>query len=102
MKKVIAYIDGFNMYHAIHKNLPEKYKWLDYRALVEHFLQKDEELVDILFFTATPRWDEQRIKRHHAYMKILGSKLKIGVISGNYTSLKRTFISDKHPVVSPE
>ncbi len=36
--RVVAYIDGFNVYHALAKNLPEKYKWLNYRKFVEHFL----------------------------------------------------------------
>ncbi len=100
-KKVVAYIDGFNVYHSIANNLPEKYKWLDYRAFVEQFIWPDEELSEILFFTAEPRWDILKIARHNEYLDILKQYLKIHIVSGNYTSVSRTFTLWKNPVIDP-
>ena len=74
-KRVVAYIDGFNVYHAIANNLPDKYKWLDYRKFVQNFLDADDSLINIIFFTATPSWDPVRVLRHNAYMSVLVSHL---------------------------
>jgi uncharacterized LabA/DUF88 family protein len=101
-KRVIAYIDGFNVYHAIANNLPEKYKWLNYRKFVESFLDADEILDDIFLFTASPRWDTERMDRHSNYMRILALHLGIKIISGNYTNVKRNFNGKVMPVVFPE
>ncbi|MDD2693389.1 MAG: hypothetical protein PHY14_00475 [Candidatus Gracilibacteria bacterium] len=101
-KRVVAYIDGFNVYHAIANNLPEKYKWLNYRKFVESFLGPDDILQDIFFFTAPPRWDEARLIRHNNYLDVLKKGLGIKIISGNYTSVERKFHADKMPVISPK
>jgi uncharacterized LabA/DUF88 family protein len=100
--RVVAYIDGFNVYHAIANNLPEKYKWLNYRKFVESFLGEDDILQDIFFFTAPPRWDPERLVRHNNYLDILKKWLWIKIISGNYTSVERKFHADKMPVISPK
>lgn len=101
-KRVIAYIDGFNVYHAIANNLPKKYKWLDYRKFVIQYLDIWDELVDILFFTAPPRWDPERIIRHNNYVDILKKWLGLRIISWNYTSVEKKFNADKMPVISPK
>lgn len=100
--RVVAYIDGFNVYHAIANNLPEKYKWLNYRKFVENFLWPDDILQDIFFFTAPPRWDKERLMRHNNYLDILKKWLWIKIISWNYTSVERKFHADKMPVISPK
>ena len=70
MKKVVAYIDGFNLYHSIANNLPANFKWVNYRSMVEKYLEQDEELINIFLFTAEPKWDEERLIRHRDFMKI--------------------------------
>ena len=45
MKKVIAYIDGFNLYYRALKDT--KYKWLDPEALVKN-LMPNHEILKIL------------------------------------------------------
>lgn len=56
MKKVAMYIDGFNFYYAIKNQLPADLiglGWCDFRKLAEmYFLQPDEELDQIRYFTA--------------------------------------------------
>lgn len=71
MKRVIAYIDGFNLYHSI-DNLKEPHlKWLNLRALVESLLRKDEELKDVKYFSAFANWMPDRAARHRAYVEAL-------------------------------
>lgn len=98
MKKVVAYIDGFNFYHSIAHNLPPTHKWLDYKKFISQFLQPGEKLTGIYIFTANPIWDKERMIRHSNYMRILSS-LWITVISWNYTFATRKFNGTKMPVL---
>ena len=50
MKRVIAYIDGYNLYYGLLKGTP--HKWLDLVSFVKSFLRPDQELVGIKYFTA--------------------------------------------------
>lgn len=72
MSRVISLIDGFNLYHAIDTfpNL-RKYKWLNLRKLSECFIHKDDELRDIIYFSAYARWDPGKFNRHKIYIKAL-------------------------------
>ena len=45
MKRVIAYIDGFNLFYSSLKGT--KNKWLDLWSLCKSFLKDDQELVEI-------------------------------------------------------
>lgn len=74
MKRVIALIDGFNIYHSLDEN-PEfhKYKWLDLRRLIELFIAKNEQLVKVLYFSAYAYWEPDKVKRHRTYAKALAT-----------------------------
>ena len=48
MKRVIAYIDGYNLYYGLLKGTP--HKWLDLVSFVKSFLRPDQELVGIKYF----------------------------------------------------
>lgn len=73
-KKVVGFVDGFNLYYSLQKsqnNQYHKYKWLNLRALLERYIHKqEEELKDIYYFTALHK-NEQRRKRHLTYIKAL-------------------------------
>lgn len=64
MKKVNAYIDGFNVYHGIKKyidknNLPKSFSWVNPRAIVSHFIDKKHEFLhEVYFFSAIPNHKE--------------------------------------------
>lgn len=70
-KRAICFIDGFNLYHSLAGNSSFlKYKWLDLWSLCDIFLTKDEELVDVFYFTAYTDWNPERRSRHHTYVTI--------------------------------
>ncbi len=98
--RVVAYIDGFNFYHSIANNLPNKYKWMNYRSIVEKFLSENNEITDIFLFTALPKWDTLKIQRHNTFMWVMSS-LWIRIINGNYTSVTKNFSAIKHKVLDP-
>ena len=75
MKRLMFFVDGFNLYHSLQKAPPfirnkkhyQKYKWLDIRKLCERFLEKDEKIVAIKYFTAFALWRPDSYKRHEQY-----------------------------------
>jgi hypothetical protein len=76
-KKVIVFIDGFNLYHVIKVN-PEyrKYKWLDLSKLATLYITKNEIIIDILYFTALATWNPNKVKKHLS-SAIFENKIKI-------------------------
>jgi uncharacterized LabA/DUF88 family protein len=85
--RVLAFIDGFNLYHALdrydrgantaEKERYRKYKWLDLTSLVRKFiLPRTETLVGVEYFTAYPDWDAGKLARHRTYVS---AQIKLGV-----------------------
>ncbi|WP_162249657.1 NYN domain-containing protein [Altererythrobacter sp. Root672] len=74
MKRVIVYIDGFNLYHAINDLRKPHLKWLCLRALSESLLRKDEALKAVKYFSAYATWMPDRFARHRSYTDALISR----------------------------
>jgi len=87
MKRVACFIDGFNMYHAIDNRFATCYKWCNYRALINGYLQDDEQLDRVLYFSAFARWDTGKVARHNMFIKAL-SHHGIEVIMGKFKKKK--------------
>lgn len=67
-KKVVFYVDGFNFYFGLKemsKSQPDwrKFYWIDIVKFFSRFLQEDEELVVVNYFTARPKSSGKRIRQ---------------------------------------
>lgn len=78
MRRVIVYIDGFNLYHAIDDLKQPHLKWLDVRSLAEGLLRKDEVLKSVKYFSAFATWLPPSYARHRDYVDAIMSR---GVIT---------------------
>lgn len=74
MKRVIVYIDGFNLYHAINDLRRPHLKWVCLRALAESLLRGNEALKAVKYFSAYATWMPDRFARHRAYTEALVSR----------------------------
>ena len=81
-KRVIFFIDGFNVYHSLEPN-HHKYKWLNYKKFVHCFIPTNEALSEIYFFTTFSTWNKAKRDRHRKYIKILENE-NIKVIYGKF------------------
>lgn len=74
-ERVICFVDGFNMYHAL-KDLGKPYlKWLDLQLLFSRLTRSKSQIItQILFFSAYPTWRPDSYQRHRAYIKALSSR----------------------------
>jgi uncharacterized LabA/DUF88 family protein len=89
LARTFVYIDGFNLYHAVNKLFDKSAKWCNLRYLFDIFLDKNIEYIDeIKFFTSEPKHikypNDNKLKRHKDYCKILEEYCNIRVISGNF------------------
>ena len=73
-QRVISFIDGFNLYHAICILRRPELVWTDLRALSKVFLKRySEELREVYYFSAyAEHVSEPKQKCQKAYIKALG------------------------------
>lgn len=101
--KVVALIDGFNVYHAIREQFPseENFRWLDLRSLAQSYVSKTDTL-EVHYFTAYCSWHQAKKDRHKVYVNALmarGVKVKLGQFKRVERSFFKQFMTvngEKH------
>lgn len=70
--RVAAYVDGFNLYHAIANCGKDHLKWLDLWRLCEAFAPGPmNELVSVKYYSAFATWLPGPYRRHQVYTSAL-------------------------------
>lgn len=70
--RTIAFVDGFNLYHALDGLRANHLKWLDLRAMLRNFALPPLFSLDrILYFSALASWLPDHAGRHEAYVRAL-------------------------------
>ncbi len=85
-KRVIAYIDGFNLFYSCLKG--GDCKWLDLVKLCESYLRADQELVAVKYFSALVNstvGDPTRTNRQKLYLSALAANPKIQIELGYFS-----------------
>lgn len=82
-EKVVAYIDGFNLYFGIVEAGFNHCKWLDLKMLVQNLLKPYQELVEVKYFTSRVNNNPDKQKRQSLYIDALDS-IGVKIIYGNY------------------
>lgn len=71
-ERVICFVDGFNMYHALDAIKKPYLKWLDLRKLFTLLSKpKSQVITQVLFFSAYPTWKPSSYLRHRHYVAAL-------------------------------
>ena len=69
MRRVIAHIDEFNLYHSLADNPTySKYKWLNIRALLEMYVQP-KQLKGLCYFTSLTTWNPDKMSWHKVLIR---------------------------------
>lgn len=85
-KRVIAYIDGFNLFYSCLKGTC--FKWLDLVKLCESYLKPDQELVAVKYYSALVNstvGDPTRTNRQELYLKALSANPRIHIELGYFS-----------------
>jgi len=82
-ERVIAYIDGFNLYFGILEAGLEKLKWLNLRLLIENLIKPNQRLAEVKYFTSRVSNNPDKQKRQSTYIEALET-VDIKVFYGHY------------------
>ncbi len=75
METVRAYIDGFNLYHAIDDLKQNHLKWVDLQKMISFFVDEHtQQLVKVHYFSAFATWLPESCGRHRQYIKALEAR----------------------------
>lgn len=95
-QRVAVYVDGFNLYFGMHEKFGRRYLWLDLRALAESFLQGDQRLVKVVYFTARVRNNPSAQANQGAYLAALKAHGGLDIVEGRFQHKRRTCLKCKH------
>ncbi len=87
--RIIAYIDGFNLYHAIDDLRRPALKWVDLWALTVSLARGGENVTEVNYFSAYATWLPTAHQRHIEYVKGL-EHAGVTCHMGHFKSKSRT------------
>ncbi len=93
MEKVIVFIDGYNLYHAINNLKKPHLKWVNLFNLAKQFARPDHgfEIIRVKFFTAPPLHKATEVqKRYSTYTKAL-KHCGVEVVEGKFKQKLLTY-----------
>lgn len=101
--RVISFIDGFNLYHAISSLRRPELKWVDVRMLSKAFLRPiSERIVNVFYFSAYADHMSERVqKSQKAYIEALKLTQTVPVL-GQFKNRERKCPNCSHKWISHE
>src|SRR5690606_10329608 len=102
MKKVSVFIDGYNLYHAVHSLNNPRLKWVNPQLFCKFFIQGGTEAIQrVKFFTAPP--DHMPVDVQERYKAFTSALLHYGIeiIEGNFKRKLITFRKDGESFTHP-
>jgi uncharacterized LabA/DUF88 family protein len=91
-ERVVAYIDGFNLYFGIRDADLKRYLWLDLPRLAQNLLRPPQELITTKYFTSRVSGPSGKQERQSLYLDALGtiSQAHLQIFYGKYMESPRT------------
>jgi uncharacterized LabA/DUF88 family protein len=85
-KRVIVYVDGFNLYFGIKSKGWNDTLWLNIKELASALLKDDQVLVKVKYFTSRVRDNPLKEKRQSTYIEAIETISVISIYYGHYQS----------------
>jgi uncharacterized LabA/DUF88 family protein len=89
-ERVVAYIDGFNLYFGMKQSNWSKYYWLNVEKLVQSLLKQNQILVGIKYFTSRVSDNNSKTQRQNEYLEALETVDSIKIFYGKFQSYQET------------
>ena len=83
-ERVIAYIDGFNLYFGLRQKGWRSYYWLNLRKMCEKLLKSNQNLLTVKYFTSRVKNSPEKKNRQNAYIDALYTIPHLKVFFGKY------------------
>ena len=84
MERVIAYVDGYNLYYGLRDKGWRRFYWLNIQAVVRHLLKPDQTLVTTKYFTTIIRRPDDRRKRQAIFLEALQTLDDVQIYYGHF------------------
>ena len=84
MKKVIAYVDGFNLYFGLKEKGWRQFYWLNIQLLVQNLLKSEQQLIVTKYFTARVIGSPDKEKRQSTFIEALETLSNFEIFYGKY------------------
>ncbi|MEN6451829.1 MAG: NYN domain-containing protein, partial [Thermoguttaceae bacterium] len=87
MERVVAYVDGFNLYFGLKSKGWRRYYWLDIPGLIGRLLLPDQRLIETKYFTSrvsASATDRDKPKRQNAFLEALQTRPDLLIYFGHY------------------
>lgn len=87
MKRVMVYVDGFNLYFGLRSKQWRRYYWLDLVALGNALLKPDQQLAQVHYFTSRIRTNAHNtsdVQRQNTYLEALATLPEVQIHYGHY------------------
>lgn len=88
-ERVVAYVDGFNLYFGMKAKHWRRFYWLDVPALCLSLLKPSQTLVAVKYFTARVTSPTDKVRRQGAYLEALAARGGCGMYFGRYLDTPR-------------
>ena len=86
MDKVIAYIDGYNLYYGLRDQGWKRFYWLNLQKLAEQFLKPNQTLVETKYFTTIVKYPDDKRRRQQVFLEALQTLPNLSVFYGHFLS----------------
>ena len=83
-ERVIAYVDGFNLYFGLKEKGWSRYYWLNIYVLCRNLLKPPQQLILVKYFTSRIPGPPDKRKRQSAFLDALGTVPEIKSYYGKY------------------
>jgi uncharacterized LabA/DUF88 family protein len=84
MSRLIAFIDGFNLYFGLRSKGWRRFYWLNLQKLAQNLLLPSQTLVETKYFTAKVKSPPDKRKRQTTYLEALGTLANFHIFYGHY------------------
>jgi uncharacterized LabA/DUF88 family protein len=84
MERVIAYVDGFDLYFGLKSKGWRRYYWLNIQVLAQNLLKPNQKLLLTKYFTARIAGPPDKEKRQSTYIEALETLTRFQIFYGKY------------------
>jgi len=84
VERVIAYVDGYNLYYGLREKGWKRFYWLNIQAMVGHLLKPGQMLVVTKYFTTIVKKPEDRRRRQAVFLEALQTLHDFQIYYGHF------------------
>ena len=88
-ERLLAYVDGFNLYYGLKASRWRRYYWLNMWELIRSLLRPTQRLLGVKYFTARISAPKEKVKRQSTYLEALGTLAGVQIFYGKYLLTER-------------